>query len=56
MKTVNLIGHSASFEITKPSLLTDEEISALWHEAQEQPFKFARLIERKIREQTDNAG
>lgn len=25
--------------------LTDEELSQLWHEAKEQPFRFARLIE-----------
>ncbi len=25
--------------------LTDEELSELWHEAKEQPFRFARLIE-----------
>jgi hypothetical protein len=26
--------------------LTDEELSVLWHEAKEQPFRFARLIEK----------
>jgi len=26
--------------------LTDEELSELWHEAKEQPFRFARLIEK----------
>ncbi len=26
--------------------LTDEELSVLWHEAGEQPFRFARLIEK----------
>ena len=26
--------------------LTDEELSTLWHEAKEQPFRFARLIEK----------
>jgi len=25
--------------------LTDEELSELWHQAKEQPFRFARLIE-----------
>lgn len=25
--------------------LTDEEISTLWHQSGEQPFKFARMIE-----------
>ncbi len=29
----------------KPMPLTDEELSELWHQAGEQPFKFARLIE-----------
>jgi hypothetical protein len=29
----------------KPMPLTDEELSRLWHEAKEQPFRFARLIE-----------
>jgi hypothetical protein len=28
----------------KPLPLTDEELSRLWHEAKEQPFRFARLI------------
>lgn len=55
MKNVSVTGHSAQFEITKPSQLTDEEISALWHEAQEQPFRFARLIERKIRDERSDA-
>ena len=27
-------------------MLSDEEISVLWHEAGEQPFKFARMIEK----------
>ena len=25
--------------------LTDEELSELWHQAKEQPFRFARLVE-----------
>ena len=31
-------------EIKMP--LTDEELYQLWHEAKEQPFRFARLIEK----------
>ena len=42
---------ASSSEKTKPTgseakmPLTDEELSKLWHEAKEQPFRFARLIE-----------
>lgn len=31
-------------------VLTDEEISELWYEAEGHPFKFARLIEKKLHE------
>ena len=30
-------------------MLSDEEISVLWHEAGKQPFKFARMIEKFLR-------
>lgn len=47
---MEVVVHPVEFEIKKAELLTDEKISVLWHEAQEQPFKFARLIERKLNE------
>lgn len=37
-----------STDSTKPEPrmpLTDDELSVLWHQAQQQPFRFARLIE-----------
>lgn len=48
---MNIIGHPVEFEVVKTSLpktLTDEEISILWHEAQQQPFRFARLLEKRF--------
>jgi hypothetical protein len=50
---MEVVVHPVEFEIKKaePVMakpLTDEEISVLWHEAQGQPFKFARLIEKKF--------
>jgi hypothetical protein len=29
--------------------LTDEQISDLWHESGQQPFKFARMIEKVLK-------
>lgn len=50
---MNIIGHPVEFEVSKtssPKPLTDEEISVLWHEAQQQPFRFARLLEKRFYE------
>jgi hypothetical protein len=35
---------------TPVKMLSDDEISVLWHEAGEQPFKFARMIEKLTKE------
>lgn len=48
--------HAAVMEIQPRSTLTDEEVSVLWHEAQEQPFRFARLIERVVREKLNESN
>lgn len=36
----------SALEKRKP--LTDDEISVLWYESDYQPFKFARMIEKKF--------
>lgn len=52
---MEVVVHPVEFEIKKaePAMakpLTDEEISELWYEAEGHPFRFARMIEKKLHE------
>ena len=51
---MDIKGYAVNFEIVRPKyVLTDEEISTLWHEAQEQPFRFARMLEVALRNKNE---
>lgn len=52
---MEVVVHPVQFEIKKaePVMakpLTDGEISELWYEAEGHPFRFARMIEKKLHE------
>lgn len=44
----NTVAPNLRGALEKRRPMTDDEISVLWHESGNQPFKFARIIEKKF--------